>query len=392
MTLSFNRSSELINSCLFKDLSNEDKKTLLNLIIENRIKSSNRNKIPVTFITNEGLTAKLSLLLPALTVGTGIQMPMLLGLGQPERKILLHHLGLLKNFSLYQSAEKGKQRPLSNKATYISPPLKIEKIINKIMFNPEDADNNFIAAAVINLLLCHPEAVFFLLSFGKGRILENYETCHRSAVKLMEICNLIDVKGAYTMIHLDRSLGAALGSRLELKEVLDTSEGKGPYDLLKLAVEICAELMFITEIFSDKNRAKRHIKQQILNGKASDELERIWGLPRSAFLSFYLKSKPSASPIRSIHLMSHISGFIQPFSAAKIVKLQELFLKRRNIFGMFFNKKTGEKVTNGDKLATVFFSEESGLNNILEKIRPLFHIEMHIPDFCPLIIERGSTH
>lgn len=392
MTLSSDKSSELIYSCLFKVLSNEDKKTLLNLIIENRINHANRNKIPVTFITNEGLTAKLSLLLPALTVGTNIQMPMILGLGQPERKILLHHLRQLKNFSLYQSAEKGKQRTLSNKTRYISPPLKIEKIINKKVFKPENADNHFLAAAVINLLLCRPEAVFFLLSFGPGRILENYETCHRSALKLMDICNMIDIKGAYMMIYLDRPLGSALGSGLELKEVLDTSEGKGPHDLLKLAVEICAELMFLTEIFSDKNRAKFHIKQQILNNKASHELERIWRLPKSAFLSFYLKSKPSNAPLRSMHSRSQVSGFIQPFSAAKIVQLQELILKKRNIFGVFFNKKTGEKVTNGNTLATVFFTEESGLNNILENIRSLFHIEMQIPDFRPLIIKRGSTN
>ena len=390
----FDRFFEVINSNLFKDLSKEDKNTLFNLILQNRnrLKSSNGNKIPVTFIANEGLFAKLSLLLPALSASTNIHVPMILGLDQPERKILLNHLCMLKKFRPAPYSEKIETRLHSCKSSYISPPEKFEQMIKKIKFKPRNADKNFIASTVVNLLLCHPQAAFFLLSFGEGLSLKKYEHCHSLAVKLMEICKLLRVKCAYMITYIDQPLGSALGSRLVLKEVFATADGKGPHDLLKLGIEIGAELMTITKIFHDKNRAKCHIKQQIISGRTLDELKRCWGLPKSAILLTDFKATLNTSPIRSIHLSSQVTGFIQPFPVAKIIKLQELFFKRKDILGMFFNKKTGEKVTKKDTLATVFVSKESDVNYILEKISPLFSIKKHINNFCPLIIERGSSN
>jgi len=378
---------------LFKDLSIEDKRNLLELSFQNqdRLKSSKNQQIPVTFIFNEGLFAKLSLLLPALTASTNIRFPMILGFDQPIRNILLDHLSLLKNLTPVPYQQKTKNRRHSCRASYISLPEKYEQMIKKIKLKSDDADNSFIASTIIKLLLCHPQAIFFLLSFGKGLVLDNHEQCRRLAIKLMEICKQLRIRGAYMITYINQPLGNALGSRLELKEVFETAEGKGPYDLLKLGVEISAEMMSITNIFSDKNQAKCHIKQQIINGKTWDELKRSWCFSSPAFFPLDCKSNLDTNPIRSVHLFSQFSGFIQPFPAAKIVQLQEFFLKRKDLYGMIFNKKVGDKVIKKDTLATIFFSKESDAKNILEKISPLFHIKKHMTYFCPLIIERGGS-
>ena len=389
----FNRSIEVINSSLFKDLSIEDKKNLLELSFQNQdhLESSESRQIPVTFIFNMGLFAKLSLLLPALTASSNIRFPMILGLDQPISKILLEHLNLLKNFTPDPYQQKTKNRRYSCRASSISLPEKYEQMIKKIKLKSDDANNSFIASTIIKLLLCHPQAVFFLLSFGKGLVLDNHEQCRRSAIKLMEICKQLRIRGAYMITYINQPLGAALGSRLELKEVFETAEGKGPYDLLKLGIEISAELMSITDLFSDKNQAKCHIKQQIINGKTWNGLMRSWCLSSPAFFPLDFKSNQAANSIRSVHLFSQFSGFIQPFPAVKIVQLQDFFLKRPDLYGMIFNKKTGDKVVKKDILATIFFSKESNAKNILEKIGPLFHIKKFMPYFCPLIIERGCS-
>ena len=125
----FNRSIEVINSSLFKDLSIEDKKNLLELSFQNQdhLESSESRQIPVTFIFNVGLFAKLSLLLPALTASSNIRFPMILGLDQPISKILLEHLNLLKNFTPDPYQQKTKNRRYSCRASSISLPEKYEQ-------------------------------------------------------------------------------------------------------------------------------------------------------------------------------------------------------------------------------------------------------------------------
>lgn len=351
-----------------------------------------KKKIPITFITNDPLTAKLSLLLPALITSTDLLMLIVLDLIHPERETVFRYLKMLNKFSPDSYPEIVNEKLFSTGVSYMLLPLEVQHLVKQNLHISEDATNNFIRSTIINLLLCLPEAVFFLFSYGKGLLIKDYETSHRLAKTLVGICKRLNVKTTYMIIHLDQPLGSSIGGRLELKEVFEASQGKGPHDLLKLGIEISTELMLITNIFKDKNKAKLHIKQQIINGNVLDRIKKIWGCTESDFFDLDLESSLPSPRTRSIPFLSPETGFIQSFPKERILNLQETLLHRNDIFGVFFNKKTGKKVFKGEPLASIYFIEKSDKKNVLNQVSHLFNIEPQSPDFCPLIIERYSSY
>jgi len=393
--LPYDTYSDVINSCYFKDFSAKEKKTLVDLTNQNRfnLNTSKKNIIPATFITNDALTAKLSLLLPALITSTELRIHLVLDLNQPDRKTVLDYLSMINNMTQDSYSNNAKSHPHTLGASYIIPSSMVQHMFKKNRIEPAVNYNNFITALIINLLLCRPKAVFFLFSFGKGLFLKDYQSSHQLAKTLIDICRLLAVKTAYMIIHLDPPIGSSVGGKLELKEVLDAAQGKGSHDLLKLAVEISAELMSITGIFRDKNLAKCHIKQQIIKGSALEKIKKNWRSPKSAFLHCDLKSKISFPLIRSIPFLSPDTGFIQPFPTERIRRLQETLIDRNDVLGIIFNKKTGDKISRGEILATTLFSNDSDKIqiDILKEIKLLFNIESKRPEFRPLIIERGNS-
>jgi pyrimidine-nucleoside phosphorylase len=178
---------------------------------------------------------------------------------------------------------------------------------------------------------------------------------------------------------MDRPLGRSCGNALEVEEAIEGLRGEGPPDLMTVTYALGVEMLLMAGVAGDAADAHRRLEQSIASGRALETLARIieaqGGDPR-------VIENPDLLPQ---------AGEVEVFRAARngvVVQVEprrigqaiiELGGGRRTIedeidpsVGFVIPAKPGDKVQEGEPLASVFARDgagiEAGLNALAEAI------------------------
>jgi pyrimidine-nucleoside phosphorylase len=106
------------------------------------------------------------------------------------------------------------------------------------------------------------------VKIGDGAFMKTIEDARELSRIMVSIGNSFGKKVTAFITNMDQPLGMAVGNRLEVKEVVDTLNGKGPDDLVDLCVQIASYMMLYSNKADDLESAKRLVEEQINNGEA----------------------------------------------------------------------------------------------------------------------------
>ena len=227
-----------------------------------------------------------------------------------------------------------------------------------------------IASSVMSKKLASgAQAILLDVKVGSGAFMKNIEDARELAKAMVDIGkeNGRSVKAILT--DMDRPLGHAIGNALEIREVIDTLKGHGPEDLTHECIIMAAHMLVLSHI-CDYETALSRVQEALDSGAALERLRMMIDaqdgdsrvIDDESLLAIgkftYDVTAPQDGYIT--HMNTEQCGIASVMlGAGRTVKDGPIDYSA----GSLMHKKTGDSVTVGECIATLYASDESLLSN-----------------------------
>lgn len=227
-----------------------------------------------------------------------------------------------------------------------------------------------IASSVMSKKLASgAQAILLDVKVGSGAFMKNIEDARELAKAMVDIGkeNGRSVKAILT--DMDRPLGHAIGNALEIREVINTLKGHGPEDLTHECIIMAAHMLVLSHI-CDYEAALNRVQQALDSGTALERLRlmieaqggdsRVIDDDRVLEIGKFTYDVTSPQDGYITHMNTEQCGIASVMlGAGRTVKDGPIDYSA----GIVMHKKTGDSVTVGESIATLYASDESLLNN-----------------------------
>lgn len=226
-----------------------------------------------------------------------------------------------------------------------------------------------IASSIMSKKLAAGADVIVLdVKTGSGAFMKTEEDSIKLAEEMVKIGNNVGRKTLAVISDMDEPLGYAVGNAIEVKEAIDTLNGHGPADLLELCLTIGSLMAVGTGKAESIETAREMLLEKLNDGSAlkkfAEFVEAQGGDSAPVFNTDLL---PQASIVREVispvdGYVSHIESDRVGISAMKLgggreTKESEIDLS----VGILINKKVGDSVKKGEKIATLYANDNAKL-------------------------------
>ena len=227
-----------------------------------------------------------------------------------------------------------------------------------------------IASSVMSKKLASgAQAILLDVKVGSGAFMKNIEDARELAKAMVDIGkgNGRSVKAILT--DMDRPLGHAIGNALEIREVIDTLKGHGPEDLTHECIIMAAHMLVLSHM-CDYETALNRVQQALDSGAALERLRLMIEAQGGDSLVINDESiliigqftydviAPQDGYI--IHMNTEQCGIASVMlGAGRTVKDGPIDYSA----GIVMHKKTGDAVRMGERIATLYASDESLFTN-----------------------------
>ena len=227
-----------------------------------------------------------------------------------------------------------------------------------------------IASSVMSKKLASgAQAILLDVKVGSGAFMKNIENARELAKAMVEIGkeNGRSVKAILT--NMDRPLGHAIGNALEIREVIDTLKGHGPEDLTHECIIMAAHMLVLSHM-CDYETALNRVQQALDSGTALERLRlmvdaqggdsRVIDDESILIIGQFTYDVIAPQDSYIIHMNTEQCGIASVMlGAGRTVKDGPIDYSA----GILMHKKTGDSVTVGECIATLYASDESLLSN-----------------------------
>jgi pyrimidine-nucleoside phosphorylase len=116
------------------------------------------------------------------------------------------------------------------------------------------------------------DTILLDVKYGDGAFMDTAEAAVELAETMIQIGESFDRSTKAIITSMDQPLGFAIGNALEVREAIDTLQGKGPADFVELCLS-CGEIMLVqAKIAKDKEEARGMLEESIDSGAAFQAL------------------------------------------------------------------------------------------------------------------------
>lgn len=227
-----------------------------------------------------------------------------------------------------------------------------------------------IASSVMSKKLASgAQAILLDVKVGSGAFMKNIEDARELAKAMVDIGkeNGRSVKAILT--DMDRPLGHDIGNALEIREVIDTLKGHGPEDLTHECIIMAAHMLVLSHI-CDYETALSRVQEALDSGAALERLRmmidaqggdsRVIDDESILTISQFTYDVIAPQDGYIIHMNTEQCGIASVMlGAGRTVKDGPIDYSA----GILMHKKTGDSVTVGECIATLYASDESLLSN-----------------------------
>lgn len=227
-----------------------------------------------------------------------------------------------------------------------------------------------IASSVMSKKLASgAQAILLDVKVGSGAFMKNIEDARELAKAMVDIGkkNSRSVKAILT--DMDRPLGHAIGNALEIREVIDTLKGHGPEDLTHECIIMAAHMLVLSHI-CDYETALSRVQEALDSGAALERLRMMIDaqdgdsrvIDDESILAIGQFTYDVIAPQDGyiIHMNTEQCGIASVMlGAGRTVKDGPIDYSA----GIVMHKKTGDAVSMGERIATLYASDESLFTN-----------------------------
>lgn len=220
------------------------------------------------------------------------------------------------------------------------------------------------------------DAICLDVKYGSGAFCKTIDDARDLARAMVDIGTHLNKNTKAVLSNMEQPLGNAIGNILEVKEAVNTLNGKGPQDLVELCMDIGSLMLVQAKVCNNEENAKVLLKENLDNGKAFNKLLEF--IEAQGGDISYLKDLSKfdvASKVVDIYASQ--DGYISKMDALTLgnaaMKLGAGREKKEDIIdytaGIVLACKVGDYVKKGDKLLTIHTNvDDQHLENVKDEI------------------------
>lgn len=210
------------------------------------------------------------------------------------------------------------------------------------------------------------DAIVLDVKTGDGAFMKTQEDAEELAHAMVRIGNHVGRKTIAIISDMSQPLGFAIGNALEVKEAIETLQGKGPKDLTELVLTLGSQMVILAGKAKTSEEAKEMLLNAIHSGKALAKFkEFLANQGGDASIVDDLTKLPQAK--YKIELPAKQSGYISRMVADEIGVASMILGAGRATkedvidlaVGLVLHKKVGDKVEEGESILTIYSNREN---------------------------------
>lgn len=218
------------------------------------------------------------------------------------------------------------------------------------------------------------DAIVLDVKTGDGAFMKTQEDAEKLAHAMVRIGNHVGRKTIAIISDMSQPLGFAIGNALEVKEAIETLQGKGPKDLTELVLTLGSQMVILAGKAKTSEEAKEMLLDAIHSGKALAKFkEFLANQGGDASIVDDLTKLPQAK--YKIELPAKQSGYISRMVADEIGVASMILGAGRATkedvidlaVGLVLHKKVGDKVEEGESILTIY-SNRDNVEDVKQKL------------------------
>ncbi len=228
---------------------------------------------------------------------------------------------------------------------------------------------SLIASSIMSKKLASGADVIVLdVKTGSGAFMKKEEDAFALAREMVMLGKSAGRKTIAVVTDMDQPLGRAVGNALEVREAIETLQGKGPEDFLTLCMTLGAQMLLAGEKAETEEQAEAMLRRVIDDGSALRKLaefvEAQGGDPSAVYDTSLL---PQASYVEEVcsDREGYLTGMVCDevgicalmLGGGRETKESEIDLS----VGLVLKKKVGDYVKKGDVLAAIYANDAGKL-------------------------------
>ncbi|TCU72759.1 pyrimidine-nucleoside phosphorylase [Tissierella praeacuta] len=225
------------------------------------------------------------------------------------------------------------------------------------------------------------DAILLDVKVGSGAFMKNIDDAIALAEEMVAIGNSYGRKTIAVVTNMDEPLGRAVGNVLEVKEAIETLQGKGPDDLFELCLVLGSKLLILAGKVKDEIEGRKMLIEVIESGKAYQKLIELVE-HQDGDISYVkdIELLPKAKYI--LEVKSDREGYIKSINAEEVGKAALVLGAGRETIdskldlsvGIVLNKKVDDKIKINETLAYIHANDLEKAKDVEKRLKKIFII------------------
>lgn len=229
---------------------------------------------------------------------------------------------------------------------------------------------------------------------GSGSFMKTIEDSKSLAKMMVDIGKKAGKKMLALITDMDRPLGYNIGNALEVKEAIATLNGKGPDDLTEICIDLAANMLYLAEK-GTLDECTEAVKRVINDGSALRTLAEMAKAQGGDERVIYNPELFETAQYEH-EVLADKEGYIYSVNTEGYGTAALLLGAGRNTkedvidfsAGIILNKKTGDYVKRGDKIATLYTNRQSKISESEKMLLASTVISDEKPAYRPIILAK----
>lgn len=376
------QASSLAMAVYFQDM-NDDERAALTMAMVNSgdvIDLSNIEGIKVDKHSTGGVGDTTTLVLAPLVASVGVPVAKMSGRGLGHTGGTIDKLESVEGFHVEITEDKFTKLVNESKVAVIGQSGNLTPA-DKKLYGLRDVTGTvnsipLIASSIMSKkIAAGADAIVLDVKTGNGAFMKTIEEAEALAHAMVRIGNNVGRKTMAIISDMGQPLGNAIGNALEVKEAIETLQGKGPKDLTELVLTLGSQMVVLGGKAKDLEEARALLKEAINNGSALERFKQfLENQDGDSSVVGDVNRLPQAT--YQIELPAETDGVVTEIIANEIGVASMLLGAGRQTkedsidlsVGIVLNKKVGDRVAQGESLLTIHANREQ-VDDVIEKLR-----------------------
>jgi pyrimidine-nucleoside phosphorylase len=231
------------------------------------------------------------------------------------------------------------------------------------------------------------------VKFGAGAFMKTLDDARALARMMVDIGNSLQRRTVAVLSDMNQPLGRAVGNTLEVLEVIDALQGRGPEDLETVSLELGAWMLVLAGVTDQLAEGKDRLRQALRDGSAWRKFLALIAA-QGGDTQAVLERSLAIAPLREPYV-AETSGYVQRMDAQQIGRLAMILGAGRETkesridygAGLILRRKSGEWVERGEPIVQLYTRDPEKLAQGLQLAQQILRVDQSQPLLKPLIAE-----